>query len=125
MITQHPLRHLHRRRQYVISIVLALGLWLFSGTIVQAAESPQLGAEIFQVHCAGCHIGGGNIIRRGKNLKLQALERNQVDNLAAVQALVSNGKGNMSAYADRLTPAAITAVSEYVLAQAAQGWPSN
>jgi cytochrome c6 len=122
-------RHCH----YVISIMLAIGIWLLSGTIVQAAESAQwgtqlgsqLGAEVFQAQCAGCHLGGGNIVRRGKTLKLKALERNHVDTLEAVQALVRNGQGNMSAYGDRLTPEAITAVSEYVLAQAAQGWPGN
>ncbi len=125
MIKQNQSRHARSHRQYVISIILALGIWLLSGTIVQAAESPQPGAEIFQANCAGCHIGGGNIIRRGKNLKLKALKRNQVDSLEAVKTLVTDGKDNMSAYADRLTPEAITAVSEYVLAQAAQGWPSD
>ena len=33
------------------------------------------GAKIFKANCAGCHVNGGNIIRRGKNLKLRALKR--------------------------------------------------
>lgn len=79
-------------------------------------------AKIFQVNCAGCHAKGGNIIRRGKNLKSRALQRNKVDNLAAITELVTNGKNNMPAYSDRLTPEEIEAVSKYVLEQAARGW---
>jgi cytochrome c6 len=86
--------------------------------------SPELiqGAQVFETQCAGCHVGGGNIVRRGKNLKLKTLQKNKVDTLAAISALVTTGKGNMSAYGDRLTPAEIETVSAYVLDQAAKNW---
>jgi cytochrome c6 len=86
--------------------------------------SPELiqGAQVFETQCAGCHVGGGNIVRRGKNLKLKTLQKNKVDTLAAISALVTAGKGNMSAYGDRLTPAEIETVSAYVLDQAAKNW---
>ncbi|MBE9032791.1 c-type cytochrome [filamentous cyanobacterium LEGE 11480] len=90
-----------------------------------AATGLELGATVFEAQCAACHVGGGNIIRRGKNLKSKALERNHVDTLELVKQLVIEGKGNMSAYGDRLTEAEIDAVSAYVLAQAAAGWPGN
>lgn len=80
------------------------------------------GAQIFEVHCAGCHGNGGNIVRRGKTLKLKALQRNGVDSIEAIAQLVAQGKGNMSAYEDRLTPAEIQAVSAYVLQQAEANW---
>lgn len=80
------------------------------------------GAQLFEVHCAGCHINGGNIVRRGKTLKLKALQRNGVDSLEAIAQLVAQGKGNMSAYADRLTAPEIQAVSAYVLQQAETNW---
>jgi cytochrome c6 len=115
-----------KRRQYLISLILSLWFWLSSGTIAQAAETLIAnGATIFQTECAACHQGGGNIIRRGKNLKLKTLERNHVETITAIQGLVTQGKGNMSAYGDRLTTVEITAVSEYVLAQAEQGWSEN
>jgi len=79
-------------------------------------------AEVFDIHCAGCHINGGNIIRRGKTLKQRALRRNNVDSLDAVVQLVTHGKNNMSAYQDRLTPEEIQAVSVYVLDQAKRNW---
>jgi cytochrome c6 len=120
-----------QRRQYLISVILSLWLWLSATPIAQAAEtsvaeiSLASGTTIFQAQCAACHQGGGNIIRGGKNLKLKALERNHVETVEAIQALVTQGKGNMSAYGDRLTAEEITAVSEYVLAQAEAGWKEN
>jgi cytochrome c6 len=80
------------------------------------------GAQIFEAQCAGCHVGGGNIIRRGKNLKLKTLQKNHVDTVEAITALVTAGKGNMSAYGDRITAMEINDVSAYVLTQAEQGW---
>lgn len=91
-------------------------------TSVQAAESEATGAEIFAIHCAGCHINGGNIIRRGKTLKLKALQKYGMDSIAAITEIVTNGKANMSAYRDRLTPAEIQTVATYVLQQAETGW---
>jgi cytochrome c6 len=82
------------------------------------------GAKIFSVHCAGCHLNGGNIIRRGKNLKLKALKRNGMDNVEAIASIVANGKNNMSAYKDRLSAQEIQAVSAYVLEQAEKDWHS-
>jgi cytochrome c6 len=82
------------------------------------------GAKIFSVQCAGCHLNGGNIIRRGKNLKLKALKRNGMDNVEAIASIVANGKNNMSAYKDRLTEQEIQAVSAYVLEQAEKDWRS-
>lgn len=80
------------------------------------------GATVFEAQCAGCHVGGGNIVRRGKNLKLKTLQKNQVDTVEAIAALVTAGKGNMSAYGDRLSVSDIHNVSAYVLAQAENGW---
>lgn len=76
------------------------------------------GAEIFSVHCAGCHANGGNIVRRNKTLKQKALKKYGMDSLEAIAALVENGKNNMSAYKDRLNAQQIEDVSAYVLEQA-------
>ena len=80
------------------------------------------GAKIFEVHCVGCHVNGGNIVRRNKTLKLKALERNKVNTIDAIATLVANGKGNMSAYKDRLSQSEIEDISAYVLEQAQKGW---
>ncbi|MBD2048099.1 c-type cytochrome [Coleofasciculus sp. FACHB-64] len=107
-----------------------LTVLLLTFTLLTAFSIPTLaadtanGAKIFSVHCAGCHLNGGNIIRRGKNLKLKALKRNDMDNVDAIASIVANGKNNMSAYKDRLTEQEIQAVSAYVLEQAEKGWRS-
>ncbi|MDY6786063.1 MAG: c-type cytochrome [Cyanobacteriota bacterium] len=111
------------KKVVTLAIALFLIVFLVSTPSVRAEEEIQLeGAKIFQVQCAGCHPGGGNIIRRGKNLKQRAMRRNGMDSIAAVAEIVTNGKNNMSAFSDRLTPSEIEAVSAYVLDQAATGW---
>ena len=87
----------------------------------RAAETAD-GAKIFSTNCAGCHINGSNIIRRGKNLKLKALKKYDMDSIEAISSIVANGKNNMSAYKDRLSEQEIQNVATYVLEQAETGW---
>jgi len=98
-------------------------LWALTWSVPGAiAADLDLGAKVFEVHCVGCHLKGGNIVRRGKTLQLRALQRNGVDTQEAIADLVTHGKNNMSAYGDRLTPEEIQAVSAYVLDRAQTGW---
>jgi cytochrome c6 len=110
------------------SIMLGLSLFMvmISGVTPATASSemPEQGAHLFEVHCVGCHPGGGNIIRRGKTLKTRALTRYGYDNQSAVVGIITNGKGVMSAYRERLTTAEIETLAAYVLDQAESGWPS-
>lgn len=105
----------------IIIIVFFFHFFIW-GNYDALAVNNNSGAKIFQANCAGCHAKGGNIVRRGKNLKLKALHKNKLDNLEAITSLVTQGKNNMSAYGDRLTPQEIEAVAAYVLEQANQGW---
>lgn len=95
---------------------------LTSQIATQTAPSPTQGSKLFETHCIGCHVGGGNILNWGKNLKLKALHSNKVDTVETIAALVTAGKGNMSAYGTKLTPVEIETVSRYVLDQAAKDW---
>jgi cytochrome c6 len=79
-------------------------------------------SQIFEANCAGCHINGGNIVRRGKNLFSKALKRNNMDSIEAIVGIVTNGKNNMSAYKDKLTTQQIQEVATYVLQQAENNW---
>ena len=79
-------------------------------------------AEVFSANCAGCHINGGNIIKRGKNLKQKALKKYGMDSIANISNLVTNGKGIMPAYKARLSEQQIIDVSAYVLSQAEIDW---
>ena len=116
-----------------VVMAVVMGLWLGLG-VGSGAIAPDLapplpgslpdGAALFEVHCVGCHINGGNIVRRGKNLRQQTLERNGYGTVEAIAQLITQGKGIMSAYADRMTAPEIEAVAVYVREQAEQGWKS-
>jgi cytochrome c6 len=96
-------------------------VWASDLTTDTAAQS-RSGSEIFVTHCVGCHPNGGNIIRRWKGLHQGALRRNQVNSVDAIATLVRNGKGLMSAYANRLTEDEIQTVAAYVFEQAENDW---
>jgi len=90
--------------------------------LADTTTKPATAAEIFSVNCAGCHINGGNIIRRGKNLKQKALKRYGMDSIANIANLVTNGKNIMPSYKDRLSEQQIIDVAAYVLSQAENDW---
>lgn len=108
-------------KRIVTAIALMLMIWTALTSPVWAVNTAN-GAQIFEAHCSGCHINGSNIIRRGKNLKLKALRRNQMDSLEAIAQIVTNGKRPMAAYGDRLTAEEIEDVSAYVLERAEKDW---
>lgn len=80
------------------------------------------GAALFNLHCAGCHPHGNNIIRRSRTLKLAALERRGLDNPEAIAAVASDGIGQMSGYGDVLGAEGVQQVSEWIWQQAQNAW---
>jgi cytochrome c6 len=107
----------------LVTLVLVTFLLLISTfTLPAIAADTVNGEQIFSAQCAGCHINGGNIVRRGKNLKQQALKKYGMDSIEAVISIVTNGKNNMSAYKDRLSEQQIQDVAAYVIEQADKGW---
>ncbi|HEY9653095.1 MAG TPA: c-type cytochrome [Coleofasciculaceae cyanobacterium] len=105
-----------------VTLIILLIVLTFTFSLPALAADTTNGAKIFSVHCVGCHVNGGNIVRRGKTLKLKALKRNGMDSQEAIAALVANGKNNMSAFRDRLNTEEIEDVSAYVLEQADKNW---
>ncbi len=108
-------------RKIILTLIVGLILNFCISPLALAAASPDP-IQLFETHCVGCHPQGGNIIRRGKSLKLNALKRNKIDTVDAIATLVTNGKNPMSAYKDRLSEAEILAVSQYTLEQAQNNW---
>ena len=104
-----------------LSLLLIAGLLLFPWL----SPAPVLadGAQLFTQHCAGCHVNGGNIIRRGRTLKLAALERQGLDSIEAIAAIATGGIGQMSGYGEQLGEEGITEVAAWVWEQAQLGWP--
>ena len=109
-------------RSLTVSLITLIIFLISINTPALASTNLGNGAKVFKANCAGCHVNGGNIVRRGKNLKSRALHRHKVDTQDAVVSLVTNGKGIMSAYGDKLTTEEIANVSTYVLQRAEQNW---
>ncbi len=80
------------------------------------------GEKLFKMHCSGCHVNGGNIIRRGKNLKLSALQRNGLDSPEAIAKVARDGFGSMSSYQKVLGEDGDVLVGTWVWEQAQKAW---
>jgi cytochrome c6 len=107
-----------RVAQLLVLLLVALVVW-WPRPALAAGD----GAALFANHCAGCHINGGNIIRRGKTLKLAALERQGLASPEAIAQVAAAGLGQMGGYAAVLGEGGPEAVAAYVFEQAQAGWP--
>ncbi len=87
-----------------------------------SAIEADLGKSLFKNNCAGCHINGGNIIRRSKNLKISSLKRNGIDNPEAIAKIARQGIGIMSGYEDKLGDNGDQIVANWVWEQAQNAW---
>ena len=86
------------------------------------ALDADLGRDLFKNHCAGCHINGGNIIRRSKNLKISSLKRNGFDSPEAIAKVARKGIGTMDGYKDQLGKNGDQLVANWIWAQAQKAW---
>jgi len=108
----------------VLNLSLSALLWtggLLAGAVPALATGPD-GAALFEAHCAGCHIHGGNIIRRGRTLKLKALEQQGITSPAAIATIANQGIGQMGGYGQVLGTGGAEQVGLYVWQQALAGW---
>ena len=80
------------------------------------------GGNLFKHNCAGCHMNGGNIIRRSKNLKISSLKRNGIDNPEAIAKIARQGIGIMSGYEEALGENGDHIVANWVWEQAQKAW---
>ena len=75
----------------------------------------KIGENIFLRNCNVCHNQGNNIIIPEKNLKIETLRANGMDNLDAIIYQVINGKNGMPAFGGRLKEDEIEKVASYIL----------
>lgn len=107
--------------------VLIVGL--LCGASPAAAEATaelgrlQSGARLFEAHCVGCHVNGGNVIRRGRTLRQAALEKAGLADPEAIARIAAGGIGQMSGYGAVLGEDGAAQVGEWVWLQARAGWP--
>ncbi len=106
-----------------------ISVLLLSVTIFTVAfSSPALaantanGAAVFKANCAQCHVGGKNLVNAAKSLKKEALEKYDMYSAEALVSQITNGKGAMPAFGNKLKADQIEDVAAYVLEQADKNW---
>ena len=123
-----------RRMRACLLVALAMLLgWLIvwprpalgAEEVTLSGAAPISGAALFGQHCAGCHVNGGNVIRRGKTLRLAALRRASLQSGADVARVAAFGQGQMGGYGDVLGAGGPEAVGEWVWQQALADWPKS
>ena len=80
------------------------------------------GKVLFRNHCAGCHINGGNIIRRSKNLKIASLKKNGIHDPESIAKIARQGVGIMDGYKEQLGDNGDQIVANWIWEQAQKAW---
>ena len=111
-----------RRKIRMISFIVLLILSSLTFSNESNALNNSQGEKIFVQHCSGCHIKGGNIIRRSKTLKLSALKRNGLDNPEAIAKIARDGYGIMSGYKKFLIEEEDKIVANWIFEQSQKDW---
>mgnify|MGYP001192723103 FL=1 len=112
---------------------LLLVIVVLAGTILPMTPAHALsdatlekGEQIFSANCAACHMGGGNVIRASRTLKIADLKAHVdeygQDPLEALEHEIEDGLNAMPAYAGKLSEEEIIAVASYVEKRAEVGW---
>lgn len=113
----------------LLGLLLALILWPQpawgqgeTARMVPSVQAALDGSRLFELNCAGCHPNGGNVIRRGRTLRLADLRRQGVEGEAAIALIAAEGIGRMDGYEAALGDGGSEAVAAWVWLQAQAGW---
>ena len=60
---------------FKVSVIVMIFTLLSLPGMILAFTPESKGEDLFKQHCSGCHVNGGNVIRRQKSLKIKALKR--------------------------------------------------
>jgi cytochrome c6 len=108
-----------------IQAVVLAGLLLLVFWPRPAWGQPVDGGHLFELHCAGCHPRGGNIIRRGRTLRLADLQRQGIDGPESVARIATSGIGRMDGYGAVLGEGGAEPLAAWVWEQALANWPRS
>ena len=112
----------------ILTFLLIVGATDLLAAQAMAIDSSVLerGEQIFNSNCAACHMGGGNVIRANRTLKISDLndhvEAYTSSPLEALEHEIEDGLNAMPSYADKLSEEEIIAVATYVEQRAELGW---
>lgn len=133
-VPAHENRYLESWETMVMASALTVSLCFGNpaSAIAATAETQQ----IFENSCAGCHAGGGNIVKREATLALSDLTKYGLDGPEALYNIIYSGNGAMPGFGEECTPKGkctfgkrltddqVRDLASFVLEQARQGWSS-
>ncbi len=105
---------------FLIGFLITVYLITSEANATELQREP--GEVLFLENCAGCHINGGNIIRRGKSLKLNSLKKNGINSPEDIAKIAREGVGIMSGYEELLGKGGDKLVSIWIWNQAQNAW---
>ena len=108
-------------KKFSLIVVFCIFSLSFSPKELNALEG-NLGKSLFENHCAGCHLNGGNIIRRSKNLKISSLKRNGIEDSNEIAKIARQGIGIMDGYENLLGENGDQIVADWIWDQAQKAW---
>nr|QCI05517.1 cytochrome c553 [Crouania attenuata] len=104
-------------------LTLALSCMMFINNAALASEVDlDAGETVFSANCVACHAGGENLVNPIKTLKMEDLEKFEMNSINAITTQVTNGKNSMPSFKGVLEPEDIVNVANYVLNQSENGW---
>jgi len=86
---------------------------LFALAALGIASAAEASAEVYAKKCASCHGKDGKPTSVGEKMGAKDLSGSKLSE-AEMVALISAGKGKMTAYKDKLTEAEIKSVAHFV-----------
>eukprot|EP00882_Tetradesmus_deserticola_P011036 GHRQ01011671.1.p1 GENE.GHRQ01011671.1~~GHRQ01011671.1.p1 ORF type:complete len:218 (+),score=67.69 GHRQ01011671.1:1582-2235(+) len=132
-------QQLSQQQQQQQQLQRHLGLQLAGvvASLVLCSSATAVPADVFATKCAGCHVGGGNIVQAGATLFQADLLKNGVADSASLYQLIYAGKGRMPGFGQdcapkgkctfgpRLADEEVQQMTQYVLDQAANNWQAQ
>ncbi|OBQ40805.1 MAG: cytochrome C6 [Anabaena sp. CRKS33] len=109
-------------KKIISVLLLSVAIFTFAFSSPALAADTANGAALFKANCAQCHLGGKNLVNAAKTLKKGALEKYGMYSAEAIATQITNGKGAMPAFGNKLKPEQIENVAAYVLEQADKDW---
>ncbi len=112
---------LKQKKTPFILFLFCIVSFIYLPSALDALETNS-GKSIFKNYCSGCHINGGNIIRRSKNLKISTLRKDGIDNEDAIAKIAREGIGIMDGYENLLKKGEDQIVAVWIFEQAQKAW---
>ena len=109
------------KRIFLISLISLVTITMVFTQPVLAIKADD-GEALFIAHCSGCHINGGNIVRRRKTLKLETLKKNGINDPEAIAKIAREGIGSMSGYKQVLGENGEKLVADWIWMKAQNAW---